>query len=169
MGDYDVFQQQEAARSRRAAQAENLARKATHAITFTTTGAGYLVVQQPFLFGVRFLTEPTFSHGAALVTPPDKGHYRLPVSTAGVIHWETEPNPTDPKNPFFIGAQMYFNVLIVPLATTDLFYVASNPGVATVNHHLLFQAVAMKTLPDRVMQDLNSGSMDTNTPTWAQS
>lgn len=76
---------------------ENASREAFNSYSIVTTGVGDVTPAQPIMFDARFTQEPFITTGLVLVKQPDLTRYRLPLVTAGVLRWVTEP--LRPKTP----------------------------------------------------------------------
>lgn len=72
---------------------ENTARWAINAFTFTTTGAGSMVTGQ-VAFDCLYIQEPVFTSGVILDQEPNPGLYHLPLGSAMVFGWITQPQET---------------------------------------------------------------------------
>lgn len=70
---------------------ENATREAFNSYALITTGVGDVTPAQPIMFEARFVQEPFLSTGVVMVKKPDLTRYRLPLVTAGVLRWVTEP------------------------------------------------------------------------------
>lgn len=92
----DLGGQQLATQAQRRIQAredahENSTRNATNSFTYTSTGAGDLLVAAPLAFDCQFVVEPIVTTGAVLVRTPDLNLYKYPVAQVGVFRWVKRP------------------------------------------------------------------------------
>lgn len=142
----EVFNAQEDRRQDRDQMLENAARLAQSRLTAKTTGAGFIVEKTPQYFNCSFVEEPSFTSGAVLNAPPNAS-YAYPICNAGVYKWER--NDKD----HYIGAYMYY---VVTINALDADEIPAKAPSATITHHLLFQGIAIKDLPENVMVGLES-------------
>lgn len=142
----EVFNAQEDRRQDRDQMLENAARLAQSRLTSKTTGAGYIVEKAPQFFDCSFVEEPSFTSGAVLNAPPNAA-FAYPICNAGVYKWERN------QKEHYIGAYMYYVVQILPIDEDEI--PAKAPS-ATITHHLLFQGIAIKDLPENVMVGLET-------------
>lgn len=108
--------------------AENSARPARLTMTFRTSGHGELRIKRPVLFGLTFIEPPHVSTGVVLAAGrlvPTK----FPNACAGVYRWVKN------ERGFFVGAKMFF-------------VVDSGEQPYELNHHVTFEATAIKYMPE---------------------
>lgn len=131
----------ETQRALREAVRENSGRPARCQATWTTTGIGEILVPTIFNFDVRFIEEPCFTYGFALADDgidPVDGHF--PRAGAGVYRWEQ-----DAKD-HYIGAYLFFTVDTIGPGNA----VGNEPNYKII-HHLSFEAMAIKDVPDHLL------------------
>lgn len=117
------------------AQRENTARQAKTTVTWTTTGVGAVKVEKVFAFPVTFLYEPIVSTGYALDEDDDLVDGSYPRAFAGVYDWKYD------SRGYYTGAWVFFVV--------DTFGKQVN---YKINHHLVFQGLALKDLPAHLLE-----------------
>jgi len=208
--DSSLFLASEGRRAAIAQQEENSTRSAMSALTYTTTGTGQIILDQPLMFNATFIEEPALSTGKHLEKLDDPRVWQYPVADAGIWRWERD------SNGYYTGAYVYFTIQVNLLpggaatqedydaaaalgrvaadaqvlaaqdtlrltardslqylqAQQDLAQAQKIAGLAKVaevgpqpkiTHHLVFQGVAMKEMPQTVTGNLNAGSMGVRT------
>jgi len=127
--------------------AENNARNAAFAVTFTTTGDGEAVMTTPLIFDTVFTERPTVSGAPVILRAPDPKLFGLPRVNCGVYRWITEKSPA---GPLYTGCYPYFvvDVPLLPGAPEGSFTIAPN---CVIEHHLRFDGISLKKLPDEIV------------------
>lgn len=172
-GGEDILNAANAQLQRRQQTAENSARAATNHFTYVTHGVGEIVVPQPIMFDCVFLSEPAFTSGMALVVPPDRTNFYLPLKEVAVLQWITQDllgsasgstpttaavavtgdNTGDPGQQVgYVGAFIYITVRIDQKTTA----VVPPPNNTVIHHHLVFQGTAIKKIDASVQSALAS-------------
>lgn len=149
---------QDADRQSREQAKENQARPAFATLTYTTKGNGEFIAPAVLDFGVTFIEEPAFSHGAFISKIPNQTRWMFPRTEAAVLRWQR-----DNKTGFYTGAFMIYMVDV----TSRLRRVPQEIPSAEVHHHLVFQGQAIKALPPKVMEQLASGEKSTSGHTFS--
>lgn len=148
----DLWRSLEAQRSRLEQAKENTGRLARHAVSYTSHGYGDILIPDPVTFDCLFIAEPSVVTGAAIESPtPAIG--KIPIITAGVYEWDIDDSG------LYRGAYLFVSVISresgvansvlrsEPLRTS----VGTN---FTINHHWVFETVALKKAPEHVLQNV---------------
>lgn len=126
--------------------AENSGRQATAYVTYTTEGAGDIVLDGALGFSTEFVEEPALATGVVLNKPPSE-KFLMPRTTAGVYRWERN------ERGFYIGAFMFITVDIPPRPGHE-----GDPSLpkakARLIHHFFFTALSYKQVGGDAMAEL---------------
>lgn len=128
----ELFTNLEVHRSWLTQVAENGARLARVVVSFITTGNGEASTAEPVPFGIHFLQAPVVASGVVLASGTlVAGQY--PNTDAGVVSWALA------EGKFVVGARLYF--------------VCDSGGQDyTLQHHLTFEAPAIKFYPSELAE-----------------
>jgi hypothetical protein len=157
-------------------QQENSTRDARNAYTFSTTGVGGTISGRVD-FDCTYIQEPHVTSGLVLVRPPDQSLYQMPLGQVGIYSWiktaqkpagdvsdddvtqynpllDSEPDDTVPM--FYTGAFLYFQVTVPPRAGVTITQQNNAPPLTILQHHLVFQGIAMKKLSTAIESSKNT-------------
>lgn len=141
---------QEDARRRRANEKNNSARWAMSEHQVHTIGSGNLRVPTPVTFEVRFLQEPQFSSGCALVRHPDPVGWFDPSGDALVRSWLRDTSGC------YIGVALSYRVQL----DADTALVDATPPLVELLHFLTFTGLAYKAIDGVDLSDMTPHSID---------
>lgn len=149
--DLDAYGALNRARARLDATRENAGRLARSHGTWTTTGSGALVIGKAYRFNVTFVEEPSVEYGMSMPMLPTDGTATpvpqrledgsVPRCTGGVYQFVTGPGG------LYYGAHVFFCV--------D-FGNGGTPVNYTIHHSLTFTGLAIKDLPNAVVEQLKA-------------
>lgn len=110
----------------------NAAGVARAVFAFRSSGHGELKLAAPVRFGVTFTEQPAISTGVVLVSGRLVAG-KFPNACAGVYQWVRNPRG------LFVGAKMFF-------------VVDAGGQSYSLEHHVTFEGVAIKLMPDALNQ-----------------
>lgn len=141
---------QEDARRQRTNEANNAARWAMSEHQVHTVGSGNLRVPTAVEFEVRFLQEPQFTSGVALVRHPDPVGWFDPAGDAMVRSWVRDVNGN------YIGAALSYRVEI----DADTALEDAEPPAIELVHFLTFTGLAYKSIEGVDLSDMTPHTID---------
>lgn len=141
----DFYQQLANQRQRRDQILQNNARAANFSATYVSNGDGDVVITKVLEFDVVFCERPMVTTGVVITHAPDPSQFALPRAQIGVYRWETHKSPA---GLLYTGAYLF--------ATVDIFdktgtVVALNGSPCVLEHHIRFDGIALKKLPDSIL------------------
>lgn len=133
--------------------AENSARGAWSWGTVHTKGWGEVILDEPIMFGLTYVDEPTVAYGFVLDDDDQLVDGRFPRCSGGVMRWVREGQ-------FYVGAHVFICVATAdPMMAAQAWVEASlAAGVLTppdaflddpnydITHDFTFQAIAIKNV-----------------------
>lgn len=135
---------QESARRHRANERNNSARWAVTEHQVHTIGTGNFRAPQPIVFDVKFLQEPQFSSGVALVKHPGFRTWFDPAGDALVRSWVRDDRGS------YTGARISYRVEIDRNGAPET---EADPNVELV-HFLTFSGLAYKSIDGVDLDDM---------------
>lgn len=104
--------------------------------SITVAGNGDVPSLPSITFDAPFLEEPTFTFGSALVAPPNRNEYRLPVASLFLLQWELNEKSQ------FVGARLGASIVVLPLPNVT----PTAQATATIVFHASFLGMGLKTI-----------------------